>query len=185
MHRAQESGARDEDYINTTLLDYEAKTGVPFKLRHCWEVLKGSLKWMQSEVPNFLAKSCEGGGKRYKPSESSSFNIQSGEASIKLDVGDNEEDEVQKIRRHGQSERLMVSEIAMHNERAIEMQKEKRKAFLEIKRREVECREQELANQEYRQCQEDIRCRIRSNHDTKLLDIAPRIQPTVPSPPAT
>ncbi|GKD43798.1 hypothetical protein Tco_1268443 [Tanacetum coccineum] len=53
--------------------------------------------------------------------------------------------------------RLMVSEIAMHNECAIEMQKEKRKAFLEIKRREVECREQELANQEYRQCQEDIR----------------------------
>ncbi|GJW88097.1 hypothetical protein Tco_0163437 [Tanacetum coccineum] len=47
--------------------------------------------------------------------------------------------------------------MATHNERAIEMQKEERKAFLEIKRREVECRERELANQEYRQRQEDIR----------------------------
>ncbi|GJY61195.1 hypothetical protein Tco_0461852 [Tanacetum coccineum] len=53
--------------------------------------------------------------------------------------------------------RLMVSERAMHNQRAIKMQKEERKAFLDIKKREMECRERELANQEYRQRQEDIR----------------------------
>nr|GEW59665.1 hypothetical protein [Tanacetum cinerariifolium] len=37
--------------------------------------------------------------------------------------------------------RLMVSEMALQNERAIEMQKEERLAFLEIKRREMDCRE--------------------------------------------
>ncbi|GKC04222.1 hypothetical protein Tco_0995832 [Tanacetum coccineum] len=40
--------------------------------------------------------------------------------------------------------RLMVSELAMQNKRAIEMQKEEHKAFLEIKRKEVECREREF-----------------------------------------
>ncbi|GJZ03758.1 hypothetical protein Tco_0537033 [Tanacetum coccineum] len=55
-----ENGAEDEDYFNMTLLGYEADTGVQFKLRHYWEVLKGSLKWMQNKVPNFLAKSGEG-----------------------------------------------------------------------------------------------------------------------------
>nr|GEV22543.1 ribonuclease H-like domain-containing protein [Tanacetum cinerariifolium] len=58
--RAHESGAGDEDYYNMTLLHYEVKTEVPFKLRHCWEVLNGNPKWMNSEVPNFLAKSHEG-----------------------------------------------------------------------------------------------------------------------------
>ncbi|GKF78412.1 hypothetical protein Tco_0233980, partial [Tanacetum coccineum] len=54
---AQESGSGDEDYYNMALLDYEAETRVPFKLRHCWEVLKASPKWMNTEVPNILAKS--------------------------------------------------------------------------------------------------------------------------------
>ncbi|GKE71123.1 hypothetical protein Tco_1529195 [Tanacetum coccineum] len=56
----------------------------------------------------------------------------------------------------GASARLMVSELAMHNERAIEMKKEERLAFLKIKRREVECRERELAMQEYQQRQKEI-----------------------------
>ncbi|GKA64822.1 hypothetical protein Tco_0764529, partial [Tanacetum coccineum] len=58
-----------------------------------------SPKWMQSEVPKFSAKSREG-SKRYKTSWSSSFNTESGEASINLNanVGDDEEDEVQEIR---------------------------------------------------------------------------------------
>ncbi|GJY21672.1 putative nucleotidyltransferase, ribonuclease H [Tanacetum coccineum] len=184
MRRAQESGSGDEDYYNMALLDYEAETRVPFKLRHCWEVLKASPKWMNTEVPNILAKSWEGSDKRYKTSGSSSFNTESEEASINInvDVGDDEENEVQEIRRligrdktkgsmkkkgqrsSGSSStndeafaRLMVSELAMHNNRAIKMQKEERLAFLEIKRREVECRERELANQEYRQRQKDIR----------------------------
>ncbi|GJY04652.1 hypothetical protein Tco_0370592 [Tanacetum coccineum] len=53
--------------------------------------------------------------------------------------------------------KLMVSELAMHNERAIGMKKEERLAFMEIKRMEVECHERELAMHEYRQRQEDIR----------------------------
>nr|GEX80883.1 hypothetical protein [Tanacetum cinerariifolium] len=63
--RLQESGASDEDYYARALIDYEAETEITFKLRHCWEVLKGSPKWMQSEVPKFAAKS-GGGSKRYK-----------------------------------------------------------------------------------------------------------------------
>ncbi|GJX29459.1 hypothetical protein Tco_0237538 [Tanacetum coccineum] len=46
--------------------------------------------------------------------------------------------------------RLMVTEMTAQ-------EKEQREAFLEIKRREVECREREIAAQEYRQQQEDIR----------------------------
>ncbi|GJR25555.1 hypothetical protein Tco_1101787 [Tanacetum coccineum] len=99
-----ESGAGDEDYYNMTLLHYEAQTRVPFKLRHCWEVLKGSPQWMNSKVPKFLTKSREG--------------------------------TKQKVlrRRKGRD----------HWDR----QNEERKAFLKIKRKEVECRERELANQE-------------------------------------
>ncbi|GKE53726.1 hypothetical protein Tco_1488882 [Tanacetum coccineum] len=51
--------------------------------------------------------------------------------------------------------RLMVSELAMHNERAIGLKKVERLAFLEIKMSEVELRERELAMQEYRQRHED------------------------------
>ncbi|GJY29316.1 hypothetical protein Tco_0405083 [Tanacetum coccineum] len=102
---------------------------------------------------------------------------ESGEASINLNanVGDDEEDEVQEIRRpmgrdkakdatkkkgsraSGSSSmndealaRLMVTKIASQT-------KEERLAFLEIKRREVECREREVRIQEYRQRQDDIR----------------------------
>ncbi|GJT80267.1 zinc finger BED domain-containing protein RICESLEEPER 2-like protein [Tanacetum coccineum] len=184
IRRLQESGASNKDYYARALLDYEAKTGVPFKHHHCWEILKDSPKWMQSEVPKFVAKSEEGSGKRYKTFGSSSFNTEFEEDSIDMnvDVGNDGEGEVQEIRRpigrdkakdavkkkgpraSGSSSmndeslaRLMVSEMATQNERAIEMQKEERLAFLEIKRRDVECHEQELANHEYKQGHEDIR----------------------------
>nr|GEW66827.1 hypothetical protein [Tanacetum cinerariifolium] len=172
----QESGASDEGYYARALVNYEAETETTFKLRHFLEILKGSPKWMQSEVPKFAAKS-EGGSKRYKSYGSSSFNTQYGGASINLNVNvdADEEDEVQEIQRpmgrdkakdaakkkgsraSGSSSvndevlaRLMVSEIKSQ-------EKEVRLAFLEIKRREVECREREVKNQEYRQCQDDIR----------------------------
>ncbi|GJZ62944.1 hypothetical protein Tco_0619365 [Tanacetum coccineum] len=95
----QESGASDEDYYARALVNYEAKTRTTFKLLHCREILKGSPKWMQSEVPKFVAKSGEG-SKRYMTSRSSSFNTESGKGSINLnaDVGDDKEDEVQEIR---------------------------------------------------------------------------------------
>ncbi|GJQ94710.1 zinc finger BED domain-containing protein RICESLEEPER 2-like protein [Tanacetum coccineum] len=153
--------------LRKALIDYEAETVTTFKLRHCWEILKGRPKWMQSEVPKFAGKSGEG-SKRYKTFGSNSFNIEFREASINMnvDVGDDEEDEVQEIRRpigrdkaqdamkkkgsraSGSSSmndealaRLMVFEMVMQNERAIKMQKEERLAFLDIKRREAECRE--------------------------------------------
>ncbi|GJY74234.1 RNA-directed DNA polymerase, eukaryota, reverse transcriptase zinc-binding domain protein [Tanacetum coccineum] len=176
MRRLQESGASDADYYARALMDYEAESGTTFKLRHCSEILKDSPKWMQIGLPKFSAKSGEG-SKRYKSSGSSSFNTESGETSINLNanVGDDDEDEVQKIRRpigrdkakdaakkkgsraSGSSStndealaRLMVTEMASQ-------EKEERLAFLEIKKREVECREREVRNQEYRQCQDDIR----------------------------
>nr|GEU38189.1 uncharacterized mitochondrial protein AtMg00810-like [Tanacetum cinerariifolium] len=52
--------------------------------------------------------------------------------------------------------RLMVSSLAMHNERVMEMKKEECLAFLEIRMREVEIRDRELAMQEYKQLQKDI-----------------------------
>nr|GEW33105.1 hypothetical protein [Tanacetum cinerariifolium] len=163
MRRLQESGASNEYYYARAVVDYEAETVTTFKLRNCWEIVKDSLKWMQSEVSNFAGKSREG-SKRYKTSRSSSFNIESREASINLnvDVGDYEKDKVPKIRRlvgrdkvkdsakkkgsraSGPSSmndealaRLIVSEIVTQDECAIEMQKEERLAFLDIKRREV------------------------------------------------
>ncbi|GKB17194.1 hypothetical protein Tco_0851117 [Tanacetum coccineum] len=35
MRRAQSSGAKDEDYFNKVLFDYEAEFEVPFTLLHC------------------------------------------------------------------------------------------------------------------------------------------------------
>ncbi|GJW64835.1 gamma-glutamyltranspeptidase 1 [Tanacetum coccineum] len=176
-----ETGASDEDYYARALVDYEAETGTTFKLRHCWEILKGSQKWMKSEVPKFTAKSW-GYSKRYKPSGSRSFNTESGEASINLNanVGDDEEDEVKEIRRpngrdkakdaakkkgpraSGSSSmndealaRLMVTKMA-------NQEKEERLAFLKIKRIEVECHERKVRNQECRQHQDDIRFYLQS-----------------------
>ncbi|GKC38843.1 RNA-directed DNA polymerase, eukaryota [Tanacetum coccineum] len=95
-----ESGASDTDYYAKALIDYEAEIGTMFKLRHCWEILKDSPKWMQSDLPISFARSW-GGNIRYKSSGSSSFNTESEEASINLNanVGDDKEDVVQGIRR--------------------------------------------------------------------------------------
>ncbi|GJV78210.1 hypothetical protein Tco_1509794 [Tanacetum coccineum] len=128
---AQESGVGDEDYFNRALLDYEAKNGMQFTLRHC--------------------------SKRHMTYGSSSFNTESGEASINLNgyVRDDEEDKVQEVRRpmcmdkakglkkkgprsSGSSSsmndeamaRLMVSKLATHNKCAIGMKKEERLAFM-------------------------------------------------------
>ncbi|GJS98416.1 B-box zinc finger protein 22 [Tanacetum coccineum] len=120
---------------------------------------------MDTEVPNFAAK--HQASKRYKTS--GSFNTGDASINVNVDVVDDEE-EVQELRRpmgrdkakglkkkgprsSGSSSstndealvRLMVSELAMHNVRAIKMKKEERLAFLDIKKREVECRERELA----------------------------------------
>ncbi|GKG34516.1 hypothetical protein Tco_0437212, partial [Tanacetum coccineum] len=112
-----------------------------------------------TEVPNFDKKKKD--AKRYKTSRSSSFNTESVDARINLnvDVGDNNEDEAHAVERpmgmdkakglkkkgarvSGSSSstneealaRLMVSELAMHNERSMAMKKEELLAFLEIRR---------------------------------------------------
>nr|GEY55376.1 RNA-directed DNA polymerase, eukaryota [Tanacetum cinerariifolium] len=103
----QDSGAGDEDYYSRALLDYEAEHGMSF-----------TLFWDAS-------------------------------INLNVDVGDDEEDEVQELRRSMRKDKvkylkkkwprssgsssstndealatLMVSELAMHNERAIGMKKE-------------------------------------------------------------
>ncbi|GJY35729.1 ALP1-like protein [Tanacetum coccineum] len=159
---------------NSTVVELE--TGLLFKFRHCWEVLKDSPKWQEIALPKFTIES-SGGSKRHKSTGSSSFNTESGDASINLNtnVGDNDEDEVQNIRRSGGRDkaraagknkgskasgsstmnddalaRLMVNEMTAQ-------EKEQREKNLEIKRMEVKCREREVVAQEYRQEQEDIR----------------------------
>nr|GEW01640.1 hypothetical protein [Tanacetum cinerariifolium] len=74
--KTKQYGRRTYDIVNyggRALVDYEAETGTTFKPCHCWEILKGSPKWMQN----------------------------SGEASINqnVNVGNDEEEEVQYIRR--------------------------------------------------------------------------------------
>ncbi|GJY19008.1 hypothetical protein Tco_0390499 [Tanacetum coccineum] len=143
MRMAQESGAGDEDYIQMAMIHYEIETEIPFKL--------------QSED-----------SKRHKSSGSSSFNIESGKASINLitNVGDNDEDEVQEIRRPkgrdkargaGKNKGSKTSGSSTINDDALarlmvtEMtEKEERLTFLEIKRREVEYREREIEQQDMR-----------------------------------
>ncbi|GKA91685.1 ALP1-like protein [Tanacetum coccineum] len=92
------SGAGDEDYIQKALIHYQIDTGIPFKLRHCWEILKDHPKWQEIAIPTFNTGS-EVSSKRHKSSGSSSFNAESGEASINLNtnVGDNDEDDVPEI----------------------------------------------------------------------------------------
>ncbi|GJV89351.1 putative ribonuclease H-like domain-containing protein [Tanacetum coccineum] len=148
-----ESGARDEYYLNKVLINYEVGHGMQFTLCHCWEVLKCSPKWNDTKVPKFLSN--PQASKRYNTSRSSSFNTESGDASINLnvDVGNDEEDECKNFDDQWAGTK---PKLAMHNERVIGIKKEQRLAFLKIKMRDVECRERELAMQEYRQRQEDI-----------------------------
>ncbi|GJZ63868.1 putative reverse transcriptase domain-containing protein, partial [Tanacetum coccineum] len=82
------------------MIHYEHEIGVPFRYHHCWDVLKDSLKFQEITFPNFNQGS-EGSSKRHKSTGSSSFNTESREANINLNttVGDNDDDDVQKIRR--------------------------------------------------------------------------------------
>ncbi|GKF33913.1 RNA-directed DNA polymerase, eukaryota, partial [Tanacetum coccineum] len=96
------SGASDTNYLQRALIDYQAEYGVPFTLLYCWEVLKESAKWSSEEVPLFMQEREDGNNKRYKSSDSSSFNTKElGEGSINLNttVGDEDENEVEEVRR--------------------------------------------------------------------------------------
>ncbi|GJS94816.1 hypothetical protein Tco_0801784 [Tanacetum coccineum] len=151
MRMAQESGAGDEDYVQKAMIHYQAETRLPFKFRHCWDVLKDSPKFADIAFPN-LSQRSQGSNKRHMSSGSSSFNPEFGDASINLNntiAGDDEvvadDDEVQEIRRP-----LVVNKMT-----AVEV--EQREKFIELKRREVECREREIVATEYRAQQEDMK----------------------------
>nr|GEX42466.1 reverse transcriptase domain-containing protein [Tanacetum cinerariifolium] len=84
MCTAHESVAGDEDYVLRAMIDYEIETKIPFKLRHCWEILKDRSKWQEIAILKFATE--YGDNKRHKSSGSSSFNTEYEEASINLDT---------------------------------------------------------------------------------------------------
>ncbi|GJT68043.1 ALP1-like protein [Tanacetum coccineum] len=98
MCMVKESGAGDEDYVQKAMVHYQAETGLPFKFRHCWDVLKDSPKFQDIAFPN-LNQGSQGSSKRHKSSGSNSFNTESGDASINLHNTVANDDEVQEIRR--------------------------------------------------------------------------------------
>ncbi|GKF32227.1 hypothetical protein Tco_0102025, partial [Tanacetum coccineum] len=132
-----ESRAGDAYYVQRAMIHYEIDTGLPLKLHKCREILKDRPKFQEIPIPNSNTWS-EGGSKRHKSSGSSSFNTESGEASINMNttVGENDEDEDVLAR-------LIVTEMTAH-------EKEERLVFLDIKRRDVECREREIEQQDMR-----------------------------------
>ncbi|GJZ94880.1 hypothetical protein Tco_0667083 [Tanacetum coccineum] len=124
----------------------------------------------------------QGSNKRHKSSGSSSFNTESGDASINLNntiASDDEvvvdDDEVQEIRRPvgrdkaraaAKNKGSKASASSTMNDDALarlvvnEMtaaEVEQREKIIELKRREVECREREISTTEYRAQQEDMK----------------------------
>ncbi|GJX52548.1 hypothetical protein Tco_0280917 [Tanacetum coccineum] len=89
-----ESGDGDKDYVQRAMIHYQDETGVPFKFRHCWDVLKDRPKFHEIAFPNFNQGS-EGSSKRHKSSGYSSFNTESGDVIINLNTTVADEDEVQ------------------------------------------------------------------------------------------
>ncbi|GKD64431.1 hypothetical protein Tco_1306539 [Tanacetum coccineum] len=146
-----ESGDGDEDYIQKAMIHYQAQTGLPFKFRHYRDVLKDNPKFTDIAFPN-LSQWSQGSNKRHNSSGSSSFNTESEDANINLNntvAGDDEvvadDDEV-----------LVVNEMTAD-------EVEQREKFIVLKRRDVECREQEIAATEYRAQQEDMKLYISSH----------------------
>ncbi|GJR21165.1 glutathione S-transferase T3-like protein [Tanacetum coccineum] len=166
----RESGVGDEHYIQKALIHYQAECGLPFKFRHCWQVLKDSPKFQEIAFPNFNQGS-QGSSKRHKSSGSSSFNAESGDASINLNNTVNDEDDVQENRRpegrdkaknnrSNASGSSTMNDVALARLMVTEMtaaEVAQREKFMELKRREVECREREIEAVEYQAQQEDMR----------------------------
>nr|GEV13648.1 hypothetical protein [Tanacetum cinerariifolium] len=75
----EESEAEDEDYVQREMIHYEIETEIPFKLRHCWEILKDRPKWQEIALPKFSTGS--EGSKRHKSSGSSSEESHRGSSS--------------------------------------------------------------------------------------------------------
>ncbi|GJS63625.1 hypothetical protein Tco_0678189 [Tanacetum coccineum] len=156
------------------MIHYQAETGLPFKFRHYWDVLKDSQKFQEIAFLN-LNQGSQGSSKRHKSSGSSSFNTESGDASINLNNIVADDDEVQEIRQPVGRDKARAAVknkgskapgSSTMNDDALAMlavnemttaEVEQREAFIELKRREVECREREIATTEYRAQQEDMK----------------------------
>ncbi|GJS50238.1 hypothetical protein Tco_0600359 [Tanacetum coccineum] len=135
---------------------------------------RDSPKFQYIAFPN-LNQGSHGSSKRHKSSGSSSFNTESGDTSINLNNTVADDDEVQEIRRLGGRDKARAaaknkgskaSALLTMNDDALtrlvvnEMtttEVEQREEFIELKRREVECREREIAATEYRAQQEDMK----------------------------
>nr|GEW78105.1 hypothetical protein [Tanacetum cinerariifolium] len=147
MRMAHGSGAEDKNYVQRATIHYQDETGVPCKFRHCWDVLKDSPKFQEIAFSNFN-KGSAGSSKRHKSSGNSTIRgrdkarvaakNKGSKASGSSTMNDNA------------LARLMVNEMTY-------AEVQQREAFMELKRRDVECREREIADTEYRAQQEDIK----------------------------
>ncbi|GKD83702.1 gamma-glutamyltranspeptidase 1 [Tanacetum coccineum] len=136
MRMGPESGAGDAYYVQRAMIYYEIDIGLPFKLRHCWEILKDHPKWKEIAIPNFNTGS-EGGSKRHKSTGSSSDKAKAaGRKNKGSKAGSSNVNEDALAR-------LMVTYMTAH-------EKEERLAFLDIKQGEVECCEREIKQQDMR-----------------------------------
>ncbi|GJY99922.1 hypothetical protein Tco_0517352 [Tanacetum coccineum] len=148
MHMAQESRAGYEDYVQRAMIHYQDETGVPFKFHHCWDVLKDSSKFQEIAFPNFNQGS-EGSSKRHKSSGSRDSTTRGRDKARAAAKNKGSKTSGSSTMNDDALSRLMVNEM-------IYAEVQQRKAFMELKRREVECREREIAAMEYRAQQEDI-----------------------------
>ncbi|GKD22017.1 hypothetical protein Tco_1223720 [Tanacetum coccineum] len=140
MRMAQESGVEDEDYVQRTMIHDEIETGIPFKLHHRWEILKDRSKWQEIALPKFSTGSR--GTKRHKHLE---IRRPKGRDKARAAGRKNKGSKPTRSSTLNEDEmaRLMVTEMTAQ-------EKEERLAFLDMKRREVECREPELEQQDMR-----------------------------------
>nr|GEV74619.1 hypothetical protein [Tanacetum cinerariifolium] len=77
MRMGSESGVKDPYYVQMAMIYYEIDTRLPFKLCHCWEILKDNPKWQETTIPNFNTGSERGNSTtrgQSKSSASSSVN---------------------------------------------------------------------------------------------------------------
>ncbi|GJR60979.1 hypothetical protein Tco_1503141 [Tanacetum coccineum] len=144
MRMAQKSGAGDKDYIQKAMIHYQAKTGLPYKFHHCWDVLKDSLKFRDITFQN-LNEVSQGSNKRHKK-----FNDQGRDKARAAAKKKEYKASTSSTMNDDAFARLVVNEMT-----AAEV--EQRETFIELKRREVECSEREIAATEYRAQQEDMK----------------------------
>nr|GEW08363.1 transposon Ty3-G Gag-Pol polyprotein [Tanacetum cinerariifolium] len=142
MRMAQKSGVIDEDYVQKAMVQYQAETGLHFKFRHCWDVLKDILKFQDIAFPN-LNQGSQGSSKRHKSSGGRDKAIAAAKNKGSKVLGS-------LTINDDALARLVVNEMTT-------VEVEQREAFINLKRREVECREREIAATEYRAQQEDMK----------------------------